>query len=92
MAGLTNIQVTAALHFDNGIVITIATPVWHKDIRDGDFFMQDEAIGIINHSGEALAQMIEEKSLDSLYMLVNERINEAEGKRKPRFGDNFSLN
>jgi hypothetical protein len=92
MAGVTRIQVKAALYFDDGHVIELATPVWHKDIRTGDYFNDELTREVVTQAGVGLAAIIEEKTLRGLYGMIKEQEYKQSDRRKPKWGDNFSLN
>lgn len=93
MAGVTRIQVTATLQYDDGYVVTIGTPLMKKDIRHGDFFSDDLTQQIIQNSGEMLAAIIDQKKLTGLYMQAKNHMKSREPKKPyDRFDPPFSVN
>lgn len=92
MAGVTNIQVQAALHFDDGYALTISTPLWKKDIRTGDYFSDDLTQQILQEAGQALASIVEHHKLSGLRGVIQAQIEAKQDRRKPKPSDPFSIN
>ncbi len=95
MAGLTHIQTTTTLKFDDGIVVTFATTPIHKDIRHGDYFSDDQTKDMLFHITEELTTLIGEKTLTGLHdtaMKCADPPSPNNDITKPRYGDSFSDN
>ncbi len=81
MAGVTHIQMLANLRFDDGNVVTIHTPVWNKDIRNGDLFSEEEIRNIVEQCGMGLSELIGEKTINGIHATIkhNEYKNQMQG-------------
>lgn len=95
MPGVTQIQVQASIQFDDGNVITLQSPSWKKDIRQGDYFPDDQIAEIITLTGECIAELLKEKTSRKLYTEL--KAKKLYGKqppfwRKPRPDEPFSSN
>lgn len=92
MAGLTHIQVTATLYFDDGNVVNFATPMINKDIRYGDYFSSEEAAAVLEYSSSQFAKIVDTQTIEKLHNMAKIISHEKSIKRKPRFDDDFSSN
>jgi hypothetical protein len=95
MAGVTHIQVTTTLHFSDGYVVTLATPLWHKDIRTGDFFSNELTCEVVQNGGRALAEMIEQTTLQGIHHAAiarDAKQTPLPNRIRPGPFDSFSLN
>lgn len=94
MPGVKGIQMQASLIYEDDYVITIGTPVWSKDIRDGDLFTEEQIKEVITGSGEALSEIVEREGTAGMYKEMQKRCNPPQPVdiRKPKAGDGFSLN
>ena len=96
MIGVTHVQVQAALHFDDGYTITLATPIWQKDIRDGDYFSQELIETILTDAGVGLAETLNKEGLDKIHYNIKQQQQKTQTPRKnhanPTYYDDFSNN
>lgn len=88
MTDVMNMQVHATLHFDDGYVVTISTPIFSRDIRNG-FFIDDEITQhILRSAGEGLANVVEEKTLEEIHKGAENHFNNPPKENRNPFSDN----
>ena len=96
MGGVTHIQVQALLCFEDGMSVTISTPMFKKDIRNGDFFSKELTEQIIAEAGQGLASVVEHEGLEQMHYDIKRAHEKATTPRKnhmqPGYGDDFSPN
>jgi hypothetical protein len=67
MVGVTHIQVQVTLQADDGNSITLSSPVFKKDMRDGDLFPDIQIAAVIHQTCEKMAEMVVEKGWKKLF-------------------------
>jgi hypothetical protein len=92
MHGVKYIKVSAELHFDDEIVVNIATPLLKKDIRRGDYFSDEEVQALIDVGGHNLSKLVAMKTLAGLYKIAKGGSEPPKDQRPPRWNDPFSMN
>ncbi len=63
ITGVTGVQIVTAFQFDDGNVMLLKSPAFKKDIRDGDFFSDEQTAELLSGFGNALAEMVETKTM-----------------------------
>ena len=91
MTGLKNVQVTTTLYYEDGVVVTFATPMYGKDIRQGELYTEDDVTEIITESADCLSELIVEQKLKSfhdnaLHAMYEDTLNKLMNKKG--FSDN----
>jgi hypothetical protein len=82
MPGVTQIQITTTLIFDDGFVVTLASPAWKKDIRHGDYFSDKQLADTLKGTAKAMAKQIVKSTAVGLYTALKTR---AEAEKNPNW-------
>lgn len=67
------IQVLAEVHYDDGTVCVMATPVYKKDIRHGDLFPDDQAASVLRHGAKKIIRTFRKIKGAGLYKQAKRR-------------------
>lgn len=75
MHGITHVQLTINLGYEDGLSVSIATPVWRKDIRQGDFFADDEIENILTFSAVDVSNMVRDKTQEAIHKSILDKMS-----------------
>ncbi len=89
--GLKQIKIVTFLVYDDGIIAQFDTNAV-KDIRHGEFFDDKQAMCVLTEVANQMSEIIEEKTLNGLHGGVINDMYDNRDVRKPKYGDDFSLN
>ena len=95
LPGVKHIRIQADLVFDNDYVVSLSSPVWTKDIREGLCFSDEQISDILAGTGMCLAEIIEKKTSTRIYSETKARKTAEELPpylRKPDQNNPFSIN
>lgn len=67
------IQVLAEVHYDDGTICVMATPVYAKDIRHGDLFPDDQALSVLRHGAKKILRTFRKIKSAGLYKKAQRR-------------------
>jgi len=92
--GVTHVQLSFNLSFEDGYIVTVSSPNWTKDIRQGSYFSDAEVEEILAHASYEIAQLVAHKTLRGLRAESIAEPDGQKGKRHPKnsFGIRFSDN